>query len=205
MATLTCTSPWGINDPTEGSRQTLTNPWDGTASEFGWQGTGTTNYTVTRGNNGIAQTNPSGGTAYLNNYRPDSPTQNFVYSYSTSATPPSSYADASVTQLFYTANTYHDLLYELGFTESAGNFELNNNGAGGKGNDQVILNAQDGSGTNNANFATPPDGQPGRMRMYIWTNSSPYRDCAFEAGVIIHEFTHGRESSTFLHLDDHHS
>lgn len=55
----------------------------------------------------------------------------------------------------------------------------------------VILNAQDGSGTNNANFATPPDGQPGRMRMYIWTYSTPRRDCSFEAGVVIHEYTHG--------------
>jgi hypothetical protein len=61
--------------------------------------------------------------------------------------------------LFYTANLYHDLLYELGFNEAAGNFETNNNGAEGKGNDAVILNAQDGSGTNNANFATPGKSQ----------------------------------------------
>jgi extracellular elastinolytic metalloproteinase len=47
--------------------------------------------------------------------------------------PPSTYADASVTQLFYTVNTYHDLLYTLGFTEKAGNFETNNNGQGGSG------------------------------------------------------------------------
>lgn len=96
-----------------------------------------------------------------------------------------------MTQLFYTANTYHDLLHTLGFNEAAGNFENNNNGAGGKGGDAVILNAQDGSGTNNANFATPPDGQPGVMRMYIWDESTPVRDCAFDAGVIIHEYTHG--------------
>jgi extracellular elastinolytic metalloproteinase len=55
--------------------------------------------------------------------------------------------------------------------------------------DQVILNTQDGSGTNNANFATPPDGQLPRMRMYIWTKSTPYRDSSFEAGVVIHEYT----------------
>lgn len=29
------------------------------------------------------------------------------------------------------------------------------------------------------------------MRMYRWTYSTPDRDCAFEAGVIIHEYTHG--------------
>lgn len=102
-----------------------------------------------------------------------------------------SYRDASITQLFYSANKYHDLLYLLGFTEAAGNFEQNNNGQGGSGNDFVILNAQDGSGTNNANFATPADGSPGRMRMYMWTYTTPRRDCSFDLGVVIHEYTHG--------------
>ncbi|KAM0704098.1 hypothetical protein Q7P35_008330 [Cladosporium inversicolor] len=184
--------PWGINDPSEGSRSTLSNPWDTTASEFGWHGTGSTTYTVTRGNNAIAQSNPSGGTAYLNNYRPSGgSSNNYVFPYTTSSTPPSSYVDASITQLFYTSNTYHDLLHTLGFNEAAGNFEVNNNGAGGRGADDVILNTQDGSGTNNANFATPPDGQQPRMRMYIWNRSTPNRDSSFEAGVVIHEYTHG--------------
>ncbi|KAJ9144171.1 Extracellular metalloproteinase [Pleurostoma richardsiae] len=186
--------PWGINDPSEGSRQTIVSPWDIGASPFTWVSDGSTTYNTTRGNNGIAQVNPSGSTssnAYLTNYRPTSASLDFEYDYTTSMTPPSSYRDASITQLFYTANKYHDLLYELGFTESAGNFEINNNGQGGVGNDFVILNAQDGAGTNNADFSTPPDGQMGRMRMYIWTYSTPNRDCAFEAGVIIHEYTHG--------------
>jgi extracellular elastinolytic metalloproteinase len=181
--------PWGLNDPTEGSRVSITNPWDTKASEFGYQSIGTTSYNTPRGNNGIAQSNPSGGSTYLNNYRPTSSSQSFVYPYTTSLTPPSSYVDASITQLFYTANMYHDLLYLLGFTEKAGNFEINNNGQGGLGNDQVILNTQDGSGTNNANFATPPDGQLPRMRMYVWDKSTPNRDCSFEAGVVIHEYT----------------
>ncbi|KAI0191948.1 fungalysin metallopeptidase [Xylaria flabelliformis] len=183
--------PWGVNDPDVGSRTVLTDPWDPKNSEFTWFSDGTTKYTDTRGNNAVAQTNPSGGTAWQNNYRPSSTTLDFEYDWSASWSPPSSYSNASVTQLFYTANTYHDVLYDLGFTEAAGNFETNNNGQGGKGNDFVILNSQDGSGTNNANFATPPDGQSGRMRMYRWTYSTPQRDCAFEAGVILHEYTHG--------------
>ena len=183
--------PWGVNDPGVGSRVTVSNPWDTKASEFGWQSDGTTTYSVTRGNNGIAQVNPSGGTSYLSNYRPSNSAQNFVYPYSPSTTTPSTYRDASITQLFYTANLYHDLLYELGFTEVAGNFEINNNGQGGSGSDFVILNAQDGSSTNNADFSTPPDGQAGRMRMFIWTYTTPNRDCAFDAGVVIHEYTHG--------------
>lgn len=108
-------------------------------------------------------------------------------------TPPSSYRDASITQLFYTTNVYHDVLYILGFNEKAGNFQVNNWNKGGVGGDFAILNSQDGSGVNNANFATPPDGQPGRMRMYTWNASTPERDGCFEAGIVIHEYTHGGE------------
>ncbi|KAL7914211.1 Fungalysin metallopeptidase domain-containing protein [Trichoderma velutinum] len=183
--------PWGLNDPTEGDRKTLTDPWRIDASPFTWFGDGTTNYTTTRGNNAIAQVNPNGGNDYLNNYRPTSATRAFEYPFSLTQTNPTDYRDASITQLFYTANKYHDLLYVLGFNEAAGNFQANNNGKGGLGNDFVILNAQDGSGTNNANFATPADGSNGRMRMYIWTVSTPRRDGSLEEGIVIHEYTHG--------------
>jgi extracellular elastinolytic metalloproteinase len=86
---------------------------------------------------------------------------------------------------------YHDLLYELGFTEKAGNFQANDGTKGGVAGDFVVVNAQDGSGTNNANFATPPDGQNPRMRMYMWTQTTPNRDGVFEADIVLHEFTHG--------------
>ncbi|KAK5996575.1 Extracellular metalloproteinase mep [Cladobotryum mycophilum] len=184
--------PWGVNDPTEGDRVTIKDPWRADASPLNWFNDGSKKYTTTRGNNAIAQVNPSGGNTYLNNYRPDAGASlNFVYPYNTSISDPKSYQDASITQLYYTGNKYHDLLYVLGFNEAAGNFQNDNQGKGGKGADYVILNSQDGSGTNNANFATPPDGQNGRMRMYLWTASKPQRDCAFEAGVVLHEFTHG--------------
>lgn len=183
--------PWGTNDPSEGPRVSVTDPWDKTASEFGWFNTGSASYTTTRGNNAIAQENRDGDSAYLDNYRPTSSALNFSYPFTLQQTDNKAYQDASIAQLFYTSNLYHDVLYTLGFTEAAGNFETNNNNQGGKGADEVILNAQDGSGTNNANFATPADGQKPRMRMYMWTKTTPQRDCSFEAGVIIHEYTHG--------------
>ncbi|KAG9232629.1 putative extracellular metallo proteinase mep [Amylocarpus encephaloides] len=183
--------PWGVNDPTKGTRKLETDPWDITASPFTWQGDGSTTYTTTRGNNGIAQANYQGDTAYLNDYRPTAAGANFNFDLDLRSTNFRTYSNASVTQLFYSANIYHDLLYKLGFTESAGNFATNNNGKGGRAADEVILNAQDGSGTNNANFATPVDGQKPRMRMYMWTTATPNRDCSFDAGVIIHEYTHG--------------
>jgi extracellular elastinolytic metalloproteinase len=185
--------PWGINDPTEGERIIVTDPFDSQASEFGWHSDGTKQYPTTRGNNGVAQNNWANKTAseYLNLPRPVSADLKFHYPYSLNETDFLKYSNASVTQLFYTANVYHDLLHKLGFNEQARNFEINNNGAGGVGNDFVFLNAQDGSAFNNANFATPPDGQAARMRMYMWNSTYPFRDCSFEAGVVIHEYTHG--------------
>ncbi|KAK2867928.1 ammonium permease mep3 [Arthroderma sp. PD_2] len=186
---------WGLNDPTEGSRSVIRDPWDTASSPFTWHSDGTNKYPTTRGNNAIAQDNPTGGREYLNNYRPQSANLIFRYPYSETATPPSSYKDASITQLFYTTNKFHDLLYSFGFDEAAGNFQINNSNKGGRGNDFAIINAQDGSGTNNANFATPPDGSPGRMRMYNWTTARPNRDGCFEAGIVIHEYAHGRKYS----------
>ncbi|MCB1276553.1 M36 family metallopeptidase [Prosthecobacter sp.] len=104
---------------------------------------------------------------------------------------PSNLKDASVTQLFYWTNFMHDRMYEFGFTEAAGNFQVDNFGRGGVGNDPVNSEAQDGSGTNNANFSTPTDGSRGRMQMFNWTNPTPDRDGSFEAEVVLHEYGHG--------------
>ena len=62
--------------------------------------------------------------------------------------------------------------------------------AAGIGLDAINAEAQDGGGTNNANFLTPPDGTPGRVQMFLWTGT-PNRDGDFDQGVIIHELTHG--------------
>ena len=40
----------------------------------------------------------------------------------------------------------HDLTYQYGFNEAAGNFQVNNYGRGGVGGDDVRCEAQDGSG-----------------------------------------------------------
>ncbi len=104
---------------------------------------------------------------------------------------PSTYQDASVVQLFYWNNWTHDRLYDLGFTESGRNFQTDNFGRGGIGNDAVQADGQDGGGTNNANFSTPPDGSPGRMQMYIFDGPTPARDGDLDAEIIIHEYCHG--------------
>ncbi|CAE6419061.1 unnamed protein product, partial [Rhizoctonia solani] len=81
--------------------------------------------------------------------------------------------------------------YKYGFTEKAYNFQNDNFGKGGAENDRVQVSVQDITGTNNANFATPPDGQPGQMRMFTWTLTTPKRDGALENDIVVHEFTHG--------------
>ena len=68
---------------------------------------------------------------------------------------------------------------------------MNNYGRGGAGNDSVRAEAQDGGGTNNANFGTPADGSRPRMQMYIWTSPNPDRDGDLDAGIVVHEYGHG--------------
>jgi extracellular elastinolytic metalloproteinase len=179
------------------------------------------NTSTTWGNNVFAHENWDGRNAWVDNYRPDGGAGKvFDYHYHPKWTNSSEdalddakrYINATVTQLFYTSNMVHDLYYRFvtflkylrvplgrltkcnhryGFDENSGNFQQYNFGRGGQENDGVIANAQDGSGYNNANFMTPPDGQNGRCRMYVWNTATPYRDGDLEAGIVIHELTHG--------------
>ena len=102
-----------------------------------------------------------------------------------------SYRSGVVTNLFFWSNRYHDQLYQFGFTEAAGNFQQNNFSRGGSAADRILAEAQDGSGTNNANFATPPDGQSGRMQMFLFDQPNPDRDGDLDQEIVIHELTHG--------------
>jgi hypothetical protein len=104
---------------------------------------------------------------------------------------PTNHAAAAVAQLFYWNNWLHDRLYELGFTEAAGNFQNDNFGRGGLGNDAVQADAQDGAAFNNANFSTPPDGLAPRMQMFLFDGPDPDRDGSLDAEIIIHEYVHG--------------
>jgi hypothetical protein len=97
----------------------------------------------------------------------------------------------AVIQMFYAMNRYQAEMYRLGFTEQARNFQTDNFGRGGVGNDRVSAEGQDSSGTNNANFSTVADGGRGRMQMYLWTGPTPDYDGTADAEVIIHEVTHG--------------
>ncbi len=49
---------------------------------------------------------------------------------------------AAVINSFYVVNMMHDISYQYGFTEAAGNFQRNNLGKGGLGLDRVIIRNQ---------------------------------------------------------------
>jgi len=161
---------------------------DTNASPAGWIADGD-NETV--GNNVDAHTDWNADDAPDLPRPQGSPFRVFDFAADLGTEAPADYASAAVVQLFYVNNWIHDRLYQLGFTEAAGNFQNNNFSRGGLGNDAVQADAQDGNGTDNANFSTPPDGSPGRMQMYIFTRPSPRRDGDFDAEVVVHEYTHG--------------
>jgi len=156
--------------PTDGPRTIEMDPADPTGSPFGWHdtdGAAGAEFTDTRGNNVSAQEdvddNDSGGS------RPDGgATLDFSFPIDLATQAPPAYQDAAIVNLFYWNNILHDILYEYGFDEPAGNFQENNYGNGGADGDPVQADAQDGSGLNNANFGTPPDGFDPRMQMFIW-------------------------------------
>ena len=124
--------------------------------------------------------------------RPVSSSQEFLQVFNLAADPTTTTNQmAAVANLFFLNNVIHDKLYRHGFTEAAGNFQTTNFGPGGVGNDPVNAEAQDGGGTNNANFATPNDGSRPRMQMYLWNRTSPFRDGDVDSDVVYHEYGHG--------------
>ena len=122
-----------------------------------------------------------------------SPSRKFDFPMNLSQSP-STYRNGAVVNLFYWCNWMHDKLYELGFTEDAGNFQTDNFGKGGLGNDAVQADAQDGGGFNNANFGTPSDGKAPRMQMYVYNSANPDRDGDLDLTIVLHEHTHGMNS-----------
>lgn len=161
--------------------QTETDPWlkagaNNNATTHGWNFDGTTNYATTRGNNvsaydDVANTNAPGSFATSTTA---APALSFLYTPDFTASPGTpANRNAAIVNLFYWNNIVHDLTYQYGFTEAAGNYQADNLGRGGTGNDYVKAEAQDGGGTNNANFSAPPDGVSGRMQMYLWSPVVP--------------------------------
>lgn len=179
--------PFPVESLAAGNIAIETDPWlkagaGNAAITNGWHFDGTNNYAYTRGNNvyayddssasnqpGRPDTSSTSGTVLTFTNTPD---------FSLQPTAPVNRRFA-VDNLFYWNNIMHDVFYQYGFTEKAGNFQQDNMGRGTvasgptgfPGNDAVRAEAQDGGGLNNANFSTLPDGQPPRMQMYLFSSA----------------------------------
>ncbi|MDD5321663.1 MAG: M36 family metallopeptidase [Methylococcales bacterium] len=180
--------------PPADGRTLVNNPATATASPFGWHdtnGSAGAEFTMTRGNNVHAYTDTDSNNAPDAGSSPNGGTTlNFDFPINLNSAP-GSYQNSAVANLFYWNNIIHDVQYQYGFDEAAGNFQTNNYGKGGLGGDAVQAEAQDGSGKNNANFLTPADGTAPRMQMYLWDRTNPERDGDLDNGIIIHEYGHG--------------
>ncbi len=160
--------PMPVESPIHGERAIVNSPWldAGDASPLGWHDDGLQQYTITRGNNVFAKEdlddNNEGG------YSPQSDNLDFNFELDLLQAP-EDHLDVAITNLFYWCNIMHDVWYNYGFDEASGNFQNNNRGLGGLGNDHIRAEAQDGSGLDNANFSSQEDGSNARIQMFLWS------------------------------------
>lgn len=175
-----------IEAPTFGERNLINNPAHAIASPYGWHnvsGNNGVDYTYTRGNNVIAVNDQnseglswlfgSGGNYTFSGFAEGGEELTFDFPIDFTRNMYESH-EASTTNLFYMNNLMHDVWYQYGFTEAAGNFQQNNYGNGGIGNDQVYAFSQTGEAIgymNNAMFGTPNEGGNPYMIMFMWTSN----------------------------------
>ena len=174
-----------LEDPSKGPQTIVNGPSPGNAlSPAGWLGTGAQTTGNISGNNANAYLDTDtnnradrGGTAVANG--------DFLTAVDLASQPSTTGNKAvAVQNLFYLNNVIHDVLYSHGFNESAGNFQADNFGKGGAGGDPVLAEAQDGGGTDNANFATPSDGRKPRMQMYLWSGAGPTHEVRVNSPIL---------------------
>lgn len=160
-----------------GTPAVKSNPWSlagsgNDATTLKWNDDGTTSYDSSRGNNVLAQEDANGNNGFGIGAHSSTAVPDLTFNYTpnfSSAPSVAANQQFAITNLFYWNNIMHDISYRYGFDEVSGNFQKNNLGRGGKANDFVLADAQDGSGTDNANFATPKDGSSPRMQMFLWS------------------------------------
>jgi hypothetical protein len=166
--------PFPVESPVHGERAILEDPADRLASPFGWHDTNGVEgaeFTITRGNNVHAFEDSQDENRSQGNEPEGDSLLIFDYLFDPSEEP-RTFTDFATVQLFYANNYMHDFVFAYGMDESAGAFQQTNYSGASGGGDYVLAQAQDGGGTNNANFGTPPDGQSGSMQMYLWNQNS---------------------------------
>jgi hypothetical protein len=171
---------------------------DPIASPKGWVTDG-----ETVGNNAIVGENPLGITFLLTPKTAKAATNDFSFPLELGAGAPNpiNFADAASTNLFYWINRAHDLHYQSGFDEAAGNFQQDNFGRGGVGGDPIYAyshfgaNSQNAAQIENAFFTTRVigDGAQSMVAMFLSASNQGdfFTDGSYDAVVMVHEYTHG--------------
>ena len=171
--------PVPLESPNQGEQQLINEPALILASPFGWHSTDSLEVpesTITRGNNAHAFSNSSGEGRSQEDEPDGGESLDFRFVHDKLGEPLEN-IDADVTQLFYITNWIHDFSYFFGFNEAAGNFQADNYGNPGRGNDFVISRALERQlddnipVTNNARFSASSDGNNGVMFMFPWVAS----------------------------------
>jgi hypothetical protein len=176
---------------------------------------GTASTQTTRGNNEYAADatlNATGAGFNFDGFATPSPSREYTYPWTnqwfTSKCDPAAFdsaqrvdIDAAAANLLAMHNRMHNFAYHLGFTENAFNLQADNFGNGGLAGDPEHGNVQSGARVtsalirDNANQATPADGQPPTTNMFLWQSiaGSFYAPCVdgdYDMSVIGHEYTH---------------
>lgn len=166
------TGPMGFA-PTAVAQTSITLENAGLSTNDPWLAPGAT---TTRGNNVSAYADRVRNNGFTQGQDPIGTTSApgvFSYDYNPTIDPTQAGAQqqAAIIQLFFNNNFFHDWYYDVGFDEAAGNAQVSNLSRGGAANDPLLAEAQDYSGTDNANMSTPSDGASPRMQMYIFNGS----------------------------------
>ena len=199
-------------NPTPGVRLTAPPPivprvlkgfqGDPVASPYGW-----TDGAATAGNNVIAGENLA-GTSFITPVPVAGVNGDFSFPLQLgTGFLPLNYPAAAVTNLFYWMNRAHDLHYQYGFDEQAGNFQAQNFSRGGVDGDPIFAYAHFGAQAlgrgsfENAFFSvfgSDDDGAPAEVSMFLSSGSGAtndvFTDGAYDSQVMVHEYTHGVSS-----------
>ncbi len=180
--------PMPIESPYYGERSIVYNPVNYFASPLGWHSDDDLSqeiYSITRGNN----INAFIGNEDLYEYQPNGGNNlNFTnYQFNQNFNENLRYENASITNLFYWGNIIHDVLYQYGFNEISGNFQVNNFEKGGVENDLVDILGQEDLNLCNARIGISRDG----IKPFITSNICGDKDGSFDNIVLIHEYIHG--------------
>ncbi|MDX1438854.1 MAG: M36 family metallopeptidase [Rubricoccaceae bacterium] len=176
--------------PPADARVLLDDPSHPTASPFGWHdvdGSTGADFTTTQGNNVVAYYDVNG------NGQPDEGEladggSELAFDFPIDLeNPPFESADAVLTNLFYWANAFHDILYLYGFDEASGNAQQNNYGNGGIGGDPILIEGRDTSSGVTTNV--PPDGGNPKVIVSL-LDTPPFGAIALDNWSTVHLLAH---------------